>query len=287
MPASDYVDTYLATWSWVNDTFMPARVMNYLQSGLGAQATRAASAHARLSTALGRLVGASSLPAVFTVQGYDYLRSSLWRVYNGKGAPDEIQDALWLASQCGLVDESSLALYVSNNLGIDCGGFVANYWGLGKPTMANRNPTGATGFKPRTIWGMAPELRRADPATVQVDDAAVFFSGVLNDNPNQAAVLGSDGNYIDGSGSKAFHIGLVSAISGPSSGGTYSLEISESSGGPAASGGNGVNVRQLGGARGAAMTVAQRLVYCMDGPNRVYFIGSRSRVSPYMPNAYA
>jgi hypothetical protein len=43
MPASDYVNAYLQLWCWVNDTFTVARVRNYLQSGKGPQATRAAS----------------------------------------------------------------------------------------------------------------------------------------------------------------------------------------------------------------------------------------------------
>ena len=44
MTAEDYVRTYLQLWCWVNDTFTVVQVRNYLQSGLGTQASRAAGA---------------------------------------------------------------------------------------------------------------------------------------------------------------------------------------------------------------------------------------------------
>src|SRR6185295_600937 len=136
-------------------------------------------------TGLAKLAGGgNAVPTVFSVQGDQYVTTSLWRVYHGKGAPNEIQDAIWLASLCGLVDEGTLAMYADNNLGIDCGGFVANYWGMGRPDPANPNPTGATGYKPRTIWGLYPGLRRKTAAEIRPDDAAVFFQDVKNDDPN-------------------------------------------------------------------------------------------------------
>lgn len=285
MPASSYVRTYLEIWTWINDTYTVARIRNYLQDGKAPQSDRAAAAYSRLVQALRRQPGLTSgpLPAVFTVQGDQYASMSLWRVYHGKGAPDEIQDALWLASVCGLVDENNLATYCDQNLGIDCGGFVANYWGIGRPSLTQPNPNGATGFKPRTIWGLAPSLRRARPEDIAVDDAAIFFQDVKNDDPNIAAHQIAGGGYDTTSGSQAFHIGLVSAVSVVPGSTDINLEIAESSGATAASGGNGVNVRPLGR---VSTTVARHLVWCPSGRNRIYFTGKQGNVSPYMPNLY-
>lgn len=284
MAADYYVNKYLDTWCWVKDTFTVARVRNYLQSGKGAQATRAATAYSQLMSGLPKLAGLAAgkpLPDVFQVQGDQYIKTSLWRVYNGKGAPNEIQDAIWLASVCGLVDSASLRGYVDNNLGVDCGGFVANYWGIGRPSVTNTNPNGATGYLPRTIWGLNPGLRRKNPSEIQVDDAAVFFKDVKSDDPNIPAKKNSEGSYDTSSGSQAFHIGVVSSVS--VSGNQVDLEIAESSGAPASSGGNGVNVRSLGK---VTATVAKGLVYCPDGANRIYFVGHQGSPSPYMPNAF-
>jgi len=282
MPASDYVRTYLQLWCWVNDAFTAARVRNYLQSGLGAQASRAATAYAQLMSALPKLAG-KPLSNVFEVQGDKYVTTSLWRVYNGKGAPNEIQDALWLASLCGLVDEGTLIAYTDSNLGIDCGGFVANYWGIGRPSVTSPNPTGATGYKPRTIWGLSPGLRRKSPGEIQADDAAVFFKDVKSDDPNIAATQNPGGGYDSKTGSQAFHIGVVSSVSVVAGTSLVNLEIAESSGATASSGGNGVNVRSLGQ---VTATVAKGLVYCPDGTNRIYFTGRQGGSPPYMPNLY-
>jgi hypothetical protein len=287
MTASDYVNVYLQLWCWVNDTFTVVRVRNYLQSGKGPQANRAASEYSKLLSSLPKVAASGAgkpLPAVFEVQGDKYVTTSLWRVYNGKGAPSEIQDAIWLASLCGLVNPATLAIYADNNLGIDCGGFVANYWGIGRPNLSNPNPTGATGYKPRTIWGMYPNLRRKTPGEIQADDAAVFFEDVKSDDPNIAARQLPGGAYDSSSGSQAFHIGLVSSVSAVPGTNQVNLVITESSGATASSGGTGVNVRSLGQVKA---TVAKGLVYCMDGTNRIYFTGRPlPPTPPYLPNSY-
>ena len=286
MAASDYVRTYLQLWCWIHETFTVAQVRNYLQAGMGTQSARAASAYSQLLSALPKLAGLANgqaLPGVFEVNGDKYLATSLWRVYHGKGSPDEIQDALFLASLCGLVNDATLVAYADSNLGVDCGGFVANYWGMGRPSLTSLNPTGATGFKPRTIWGMFPSLRRKTASEIQEDDAAIFFKDVVSDNPDIAAQPSSGGGYTQGSGSQAFHIGLVSGVTPIAGTSKVELEISESSGAPASSGGNGVNIRSLGQ---VTATVANGLVYCLDGTNRIYFTGRQGTVSPYMPNLY-
>ena len=282
MAASDYVGTYLELWCWVQDRFTVARIRNYLQSGLGTQATRASAAYWQLLRGVTKLAG-NRLPAVFEIQGEKYNTASIWRVFHGKGAPDEIQDAIWLASLCNLVTETTLATYCDLNLGIDSGGFVANYWGIGHPTFTDLNPNGATGFRPRTIWSMYPSLRRKSADEIQAGDAAIFFKDVKADDPDIVAATEHDGSSDPASGSHAFHIAVVSAVAAMTDGDSFSLEVSESSGAKAASGGNGVNVRSLGE---VTAKVAHDLVYCEDGATRIYFIGRPSISPPYLPNTF-
>ena len=284
MSPSDYVDSYLRFYAWLGDTFTAVRVRMYLQSGLDQQAINAQDAYGKLTAALAaRLKLRGALPAVFVVEGDKYVSTWLWRVYNGKGAPDEIQSVLWLASLCGLVDASTVHSYTDKYLGIDCGGFVANYWGIGQPTPTDPTPTGATGFKPRTFWGMNRGLRREHPSKIQVGDAAVFFRDVKGDNPDVAAQKKAGGGYDTSSGSQAFHIGLVSDVSWRAGTNRVSLEIAESSGAMASSGGNGVKVRSLGEVEAV---VANKLVYCPDGGNRIYFVGCNGPPNPYLPDTF-
>ncbi len=238
MNPSDYVDNYLSFDVWLDDTFTRVGVRNYLQSGLGAQSTSAGDAYRTLAAALAaQLKLRGALPGVFIVEGEQYVSRSLWRVYNGKGAPDEIQSALWLASLCRLVDFSTVNSYTDRCLGVDCGGFVANYWGMGHPTPTDQNPDGATGFKPRTIWEMNRDLHRRQASSIQVGDAAVFFKDVRQDNPDLAAQQKAEGGYDTSSGSQAFHIGVVSDALCQPGAGAVTLEIAESSGARARAGG--------------------------------------------------
>jgi hypothetical protein len=258
------------------------RVRNYLQSGKAPQSPRAKAAHSALVTEVATLAGLSdgdTLPAVFSVNGDSYVRTSLQRVFDGKGAPDEIQDALWLAYLSGLVSESSVGQYADTNLGIDCGGFVANYWGLAHPSPNSPNPSGASGFLPRTIWNTFKGHRK-DASAIQVGDAAVFFQDVKGNNPDLVATKKGDGSYDTTTGSQAFHIGLVESKSIRGDG-TMTLEIAESSGAARGSA-NGVNVRSLE----TRAVVAGDLVYCPDGNNRIYFTAAPAGASPSMPYMY-
>ena len=287
MPSGEYVDVYLNLRCWLNGAITTTRVRNYLQDGLPPQSANARRAYSALMQRLPGLAGVArgqSLPPKFAVSGRHFLVLAIWRAFHGKGAPNEIQDALQLASLCGQVDSASVNSYADINLGIDCGGFVANYWGIGRPSFAAPNPHGATGFKPRTIWDMHRNSRRHAVREIAVDDAAVFFQDVRSDNPDIPAQL-VNGAYDRSSGSQAFHIGLVAGCTVIDD--THvNLEIAESSGAAAASGGNGVNRRGLGQVRA---TVARNLVYVQDGSggNRIYFIG-RPQVNPrYLPDAVA
>jgi hypothetical protein len=190
----------------------------------------------------------------------------------GKGAPDEIQTALWLASKYNLVSTSTSWTYCSKNLGVDCGGFVANYWGIGKPANDAKEPFGWSGVKPRTLWNLNRALRRQSADDIQVGDAVVFFRKVQGNNP-------------DLTGSEAFHIAVVSYMLAGDSSNQLQLWIAESSGAVRNDGANGVNERKVG-----AVTLEQavQLVYFETaGKVRGYFLGPTGAPTPYDAEYYA
>lgn len=269
MDPSGYVDVYRNLPVPLADgSATVVDIRNYLQFGVGNQSTRAQAKQSELALALARLLRWPGMPpATFELDDYTFVWSAVRRVFMGKGAPDEIQDTLWLASRCGLVDSGTIQDYCNQNLGVDCGGFVANFWGIGRPSVGNNLPFGWDGFKPRTIWDMGRAMRRRGLTSVAIGDAAIFFENVQSDNP-------------DVSGSKAFHIGLVSWAGQLDLNGTIELWIAESSGAPRRSGANGASEREFGT---VTLKQAQGLVYTVEGANRVYFVSPSSGPSPYLP----
>jgi hypothetical protein len=275
MSPSEYVSTYLNLPApFGGSQVVKASLRNYLQSGLGLQSVRAEAAKSRLFSALTARLGIrGNYPPVFTFENTEIVTKSIMRVFMGKGAPGEIQATLWMASRCELVDRGSISSYCDGNLGIDCGGFVANYWGIGRPTPGDDHPVGWSGLKPRYIWHTNRAFRRADPSEIRVGDGVVCFRGVRKDNPDQALTRHSYG-------SEAFHIGLVSSIAPGSSDSSIRLRIAESSGAMRSDGGNGVNVRDAGEVE---LKVARSLVYYENGDHteRSYFVGPSRQPSAY------
>lgn len=297
MPASDYVYTYLHLWCGLKDGVGTFAVRNYLQARHKDQATRAQQAKGQLIAKIKRLpeyTAEKGHPELFMVGDETYLWSSISRVFDGKGAPNELQDVVWLASLAGMVNLGTLPAWADANLGVDCGGFVANYWGMGRPSETQPKPPYASGFTPREIWHAYAPLRRKAASQIQIDDAAIFFQDVKNDNPDIMAKHAADGKSWDrSSGSQAHHIAVVNAIV-PAGGSKYFVQIAESSEGEATSGGNGVNVRYLASEQqsddvigppppptAVELKVANNLVFYQSGNERVYFVGRPNGEPPY------
>ena len=87
----------------------------------------------------------ASPPATFTVGWSSYQKEAVTRAFTGKGSPDQISDVLRLAHRFGFISNSArkppqgLALsaqqYCDKYLGLDCNGFVSNYFGLNPDKM--------------------------------------------------------------------------------------------------------------------------------------------------------
>ena len=93
----------------------------------------------------------------------------LYNVFVGKGSPKEIADVLKLAVAFGFVEPGfrSMQTYCDKNIGIDCSGFAANYFGLTPKEICN---TGASRMAPT-----AKRITRLED--VRVGTAIVFKSG--------------------------------------------------------------------------------------------------------------
>ena len=278
---ADYARSYaqMFTWCWVGTDLAPRRapIINYLEHKGGHQDKNAMAAERALRALL---PAATKIPHVnrlktFNYKDYDYINHSILRCFIGKASPWEIQETLQLASEVGAVTESGLAEYCRSSLGVDCGGFVANYWGEACPHMSNVAPAGWNGILPRGFWSntkLWPDVmsrRRQNVSAVQTGDAAIFFKDVKDNNPDIAKQRDSNNKLIAGTGSEAFHIGLVNK---PGCAGDEftSLEIAESAGSPSIYGGSGVNVRA---ANVDSTGKSGKWVYCQTGTNeRIYFV---------------
>ena len=286
-----YVNAYanLSSWLWFNGAWnwTDTGIIMYLQNS-GAQQTAANIVENAFWDKLARANQGKSLRYVktFNFDDYDYIPTSIHRTFIGKACPWEIQETIQLASSIGIVNDQNIDKYCHDNVGVDCGGFVAAYWGEAVPHMAAPNPAMATGISPRSFWADSttwPDVlrrRRTDAGAIQPGDAAIFFKGVKDNNPDILAKKGSDGQWIEGSGSQAFHIGVVNNI-GASGGAITMLEIAESSGAASIFGGNGVNVRT---AQVAGTGKSGAYVYAEVGSKeRIYFLAPIPGAGPEMP----
>jgi len=277
---ADFARTYaqMFTWFWDGGDWVPRRapIVNYLQHNDSQQDRNAAAAERALRALL---PAATKIPHVNQLKtfnyNYDYINNSITRCFIGKASPWEIQETLQLASEVGAVMESNLLQYCRSSLGVDCGGFVANYWGEACPHMVDVAPAGWNGILPRGFWSntqLWPNVmsrRRQKVSDVKPGDAAVFFKDVKDNNPDIAKQRDSKNKLIEGTGSEAFHIGVVNMV-GYGVDEFTALQVAESAGSPSIYGGTGVNVRSV---NVLSTGKSGKWVYCQSGTNeRIYFV---------------
>ena len=105
----------------------------------------------------------------FTVDGYTIQMMSIVRVFSGKGSPLEINDALWLAHRYGKIlnhankkpHAKGLQEYADAYVGMDCNGFVGNFFGI----------------NPSTSIDTYGAQRRKSVAEIQENDVCVWYRG--------------------------------------------------------------------------------------------------------------
>jgi len=294
LPANYAID-YADLWSWLPSggdwDYVGTPVLSYLQSGMGAISTNAKAMH----QALLRRLAAKGKPSfvnakTFNFGDFDYINLSITRTFIGKACPWEIQETLQLAGQLGLVRPDSAFTFCVSNLGVDCGGFVANYWGVGVPHLKWLEPPGAWGISPRSFWSDLrtwPDVmtrRRASAAQVRPGDAAVFFKDIVDDNPDRAKQRDGSGKLIAGTGSEAFHIGVVQDV-GAAGGSFTKLVVAESSGARSIFGGNGVNVRSPA-LRRSGVSMGKWVYAEVGAGERIHFVAPPAGWGPELPYRY-
>ncbi len=265
---NEYVNVYLNIPFEVDGTWYHAQIRNYLQNGLGTQSSNALAGKKKLTEAMARLPAATLSAAIG-------LRS-INRVYDGKGSPGEIQGVLRLLVQCKLVDATTLASYCDTTLGVDCGGFVANYWGFGMPA-GNKLVEGEDGMIPRTFWDSHQAMQRKLITDVQPGDAIIFFEQYDGKDPDNKAQK-INGKWST-NGSKAHHIGLVNEKN--IAGDTAYLSISDSSEETSpSSGGNGVKTTNTP-YYPIKFDAKKRVYLDTGGKDVLFFLGPHKTISPY------
>ncbi len=274
-----YAKLQVAFWTGADwqQKYLP--IKNYLQNEKNPQSKRAKVAEQALWSGIAStkgLAGAMSR-ATFKFHNYDFISLSIKRCFIGKASPWEIQETLMLASFLGLLESDTAQNYCDNNLGVDCGGFVAAYWGLDCPHMSDPRPANATGYLPRTFWG-ARSRRRKSVSEVKRGDAAIFFDGSFKNGPDTLATRLSDGSYDLTTGTKAFHIGLVDSASFIADK-FQTMDIADSSGSHSdLTGGNGVRHYAL---KLEGTGKSGEFVYVdKGGGERVYFVGPPGGAQP-------
>jgi hypothetical protein len=105
-------------------------------------------------------VGPSQVPLTFQIHGEVYNRKSISRAYMGKGSSLDIARALRLASRYRTITTEG---YCDKFLGLDCTGFVCNYWGLAKTEIIDHKDFDVN--------------RRKDLANLKIGDALVYYAG--------------------------------------------------------------------------------------------------------------
>lgn len=140
------------------------RIDRYLNAGItgNPKHPRAVLAHAEKDALLGAIaheIKAPRAPLSFTLDGRMFHRGDIQRVFSGKGSPAQIRTTLWLATRLSRATPDTIRDYCDKFVGLDCNGFVGNYWGGDGNTEIDYYDKG----------------RRKDAKQIAVGDALIFF----------------------------------------------------------------------------------------------------------------
>jgi hypothetical protein len=137
-----YARRYLNLSALLEDfSICEVKIDRYLNSGVlysdtpekaSPRAKRAQAAYFKLYRAIAEELGLKRkpVPLTFSIAQIALELLGVKRCFDGKGSPREIRHVLWLASRYGHLQWATAQTYCTDNLGLDCNGFVANYYGL-------------------------------------------------------------------------------------------------------------------------------------------------------------
>jgi hypothetical protein len=148
--------------------------------GASPRSKRAQAAYGKLYEAIRKELKIKSLPLTFKVGGIVLGLLGVKRCFDGKGSPPEIRHVLWLASRYGQLSWETAQAYCDANLGLDCNGFAANYWGMIPDKVST--------------WDFDKNARK-NFDDIQNGDAIVFYKTLPKSpkpNCSHVAVVGGD-----------------------------------------------------------------------------------------------
>jgi hypothetical protein len=141
MTPADYVEEYTAMTVGLDDDSQWTVVVDRYLSNTGNQ--KVINAGKVRDVLIGAMAQETKTPAIsktFTIEGHPVSRMGMMRCSWGKGSPDEIGDFLWMASRYGLIQLATprpnktgvhtlgLQDFADKYLGLDCNGFLVNYY---------------------------------------------------------------------------------------------------------------------------------------------------------------
>ena len=136
MSPLDYMNAYLnlpvILDNWEGDV---ASIDMYLNHGIQPRSGVAWKAGDQLISEMSRETKTSWGSAQFTIDDFPIRAINIRRAFMGKGSPQDLKDAVWLAHRYGFVKNPerprsgalTVAQYCRAYTGLDCNGFVGNY----------------------------------------------------------------------------------------------------------------------------------------------------------------
>ena len=171
MVPSAYAENYLHLTADLYGSVAEVAIDKYLNAGItGQNDTADHRMNYRANRAIAekdRLLGSikndlhirGRLPQMFDIESYPFKLMDVVMPFFGKGSPSNIRDVLWLAAKYRHLTPATAQQYSSQYLGLDCNGFVGNFWGI--------NPsTSIEGYD---------NHRRCEFADVASGDALIFY----------------------------------------------------------------------------------------------------------------
>lgn len=240
MHPSAYAQKYLGFRYLLEDwSYGEVAIRKYLNAGITKNPSyrRANDANAEKDALLREVSTELKLKGVppldFAIDGFKIHRFGVQKAFYGKGSPDEIDTAIWLASRYGRVRPDNIQAWCDKYLGLDCNGFVGNYWGT--------NPENPITWYDRN-------RRKGTPLGIYVGDALVFYNTLHDTVP--------------------FHIAVVEDVTSIAS--PVEMRITQSAGLEKGLETVSVNWKYKNNAKGELyfVTAAGEVVYPCDGPPR-------------------
>jgi hypothetical protein len=240
MRPSVYAEKYLGFKYLLDDwSYGQVAIRKYLNAGITTNTNykRANAANAEKDALLGAIAKELNVKGVppldFLIEGTKIRRFDVQKVFYGKGSPDQIDTAIWLASRYGRVKVSNIQQWSDDHLGLDCNGFVGNYWGANP-----ENPI---------VW-YDRDRRKNTPLGIYIGDALIFYKTLQDTVP--------------------FHIAVVEEVSSIAS--PVAMKITQSAGLEKGVHTASVSWKYKNNAKGDLyfLTDAGEVVYPCDGPPR-------------------